>query len=127
MAEGTKKEAVPKQDPAVVRTTQLAALAAIVDGEATAAEIDTIGTEVAQAFDVSAEDIKTLATKLVESHKSKNVAGRPITAARHGGRALKALSGRNKWRAIQIANKVIAQGGTDANESSFINELSRTT
>lgn len=112
-----------KPDPSVVRVVQLSTLAAIVDGEATAGEIETIGTEVSQAFDVSAEDVKNLATKLVESHKSKNVAGRPVTAARHGQRALKPLSGRNKKLAIQIANKVIAQGGTDANESSFIKEL----
>lgn len=108
---------------AVVNTTQLAALASIVDGEATPNEIDVIVSEVSQAFNVPDEEVRGLTERLVASHQRNNVAGRPIKAVRFGQRALRGLTGREKHQAMEIANKVLAQDGLEASESSFINEL----
>lgn len=105
----------------VTRATQLAVIAALIDGKATEAEIKMIGDEVGKEFGVSAEEVENRANKLLEKHKAIELPNNPVAAVRRGLLAMRGLSEENKSKMKQIVGRVItADGKTAEVEKSFL-------
>lgn len=113
-----------KYDNDAVRVIQLAVLSALVDGQASAEEIEAIAAGVAKHYAIDAATVKTLATKMINRYVSKKLTSDPIAVLRHGKNAMRRLSGRNRRIAIDIATQVAAASpGGEANEAKFLRGL----
>lgn len=115
-----------KYDNDAVRVIQLAVLSALVDGQASAEEIEAIADGVSNHFAIERTAVKTLAGKMVERYVSKKLTSNPISVLRHGKNAMRRLSGRNRQIAVGVAKQVAAASpGGEAHEAKFLRELVR--
>ncbi len=113
-----------KYDPDVVRMIQLAVLSALVDGEASAAELDALAAGVAEHCEIEAADARALAGKMVERYTSQKLGSDPVALVRHGKNAMRRLSGRQRRAAIGIATQVAAASpGGEASEARFLRQI----
>lgn len=113
-----------KYDGDAVRIIQLAVLSALVDGQASAEEIDTIAVGMSKYCGMEAENAKTLATKMISRYVSQKLSTDPIAIIRHGKNAMQRLSGRNRRIAMDIATQVAAATpGGEAKEAKFLRGL----
>lgn len=108
-----------------VFTIQLATVAALVDGQASEDEINTIVSEVSKKFKENAEEVRELTQRLVNVYQAKEVGSNPLAALKFAVKALQGLSKRDSLAALAIAQSVLASGGRTAEEDSFIYRLSQ--
>lgn len=108
-----------------VFTIQLATVAALVDGQASEDEINTIVGEVSQKCKENEDEVRELTQKLVNVYQAKEVGSSPFTALKFAVKALQGLSKRDSLAALGIAQAVLACGGRTAEEDSFIYRLSQ--
>lgn len=113
-----------KYDSDTVPMIQLAVLSALVDGEASAAELDAIAAGIPEHCNIEAAQVKELATKMLASYTTKKLARDPVAIVMHGKQAMMQLSGRQRQNAIKLAARVAAASpGGEANEASFLRKL----
>lgn len=113
-----------KYDGDAVRILQLAVLSALVDGQASAEEIDAIAAGVSKYCEMERENAKTLATQMINRYVSLKLSSDPISIIRHGKNAMRRLSGRNRRIAMDIATQVAAATpGGEASELKFLRQL----
>lgn len=104
-----------------VRILQLAALSAVVDGQASEQEINAISSLVAEKCDKEEADIKHMAESMI-AYYSKDKS--PVLCVRRGRNAMSRLSGRNKKLAIDISKQVAeASDGVNEAEANFLKQL----
>lgn len=113
----------------VVAVTQLAVLAALVDGKADTAELDTLATAISGGMEGATRDeVRGLADRMVTRYTDEKLAGQPVLIVRRGERALKMLRGPQRRFALQVARQVAeASDGVDASEAAFLDQLVRYT
>ena len=115
-----------KYESDTVRIIQLATLSALVDGQASDAEIDVLVTATSERCAIEADDARALATKMIERYASKQLAADPVSLVRHGKNAMRRLSGRQRKLALEIATQVAAASpGGEAAETKFLRQLER--
>lgn len=115
-----------KYNSDTVRVIQLGVLSALVDGEASPAELDALASGVAEISEISAADARVLAGKMLERYTSQQLARDPVALVSHGQSAMRHLSGRQRHAAIRIATKVAAaSAGGEAGEAKFLREIAR--
>ena len=115
-----------KYESDTVRIIQLATLSALVDGEASKAEIEALVAATTERCEIEASDVETLATKMLDRYASKQLARDPVSLVRHGKNAMRRLSGRKQKLALEIATLVAAASpGGDAAETKFLRQLER--
>lgn len=112
-----------KPDANVVGTVILGAIAALVDGNASETEVNTLVERVTKRFQADEATVRTLAEKAIANYTDKEVGKSPILALRYARKALLQLSPRNAQVAFAIASDVIASEETDQTELSFLSEL----
>lgn len=119
----TKKTKTMKVDAPVLGTVILGAIAALVDGNASETEINTLVEKVTKRFKADKTQVRTLTETMIASYTKKEVGKSPILALRFARKALLQLSPLNAKVAFAIASDVIASEETDQNELSFLTEL----
>ncbi|MBU7582265.1 MAG: TerB family tellurite resistance protein [Nostoc sp. TH1S01] len=108
-----------------VFTTQLAVVAAVVDGQASEEEINIIVTQVSKKSKDNPEEIRRLTENLVKVYQAKQAGTNPLVALKFAVKALQGLAKRDALAALAIAQSVLESGGVTAEEDSFIYRLSQ--
>ncbi len=116
-----------KPDANVVGTVILGAIAALIDGNASETEVNTLVKKVTQRFGTDESMVRSLTEKAIAQYTQKEVGKNPILALRYAKKALLQLSPRNAQVAFAIASDVIASEETDRLELSFLTELQELT
>lgn len=116
-----------KPDANVVGTVILGAIAALIDGNASETEVNTLVKKVTQRFRTDESMVRSLTEKAIAQYTQKEVGKNPILALRYAKKALLQLSPRNAQVAFAIASDVIASEETDGLELSFLTELQELT
>lgn len=111
--------------PSTVFTIQLAVVAALVDGQASEEEINTIVTEVCNRSRENTDEVRKLTESLVKTYQAKEVGSSPLAALKFAVKALQGLAKRDALAALAIAQSVLECGGRTAEEDSFIYRLSQ--
>ncbi|CAK8724098.1 hypothetical protein GMJAKD_13595 [Candidatus Electrothrix aarhusensis] len=118
-------KAVLNQNPSAIRATQLAVIAALIDGKATDDEIELASTEVGREYDAPAEEVKKLALRLLKAHQAIDLPNNPVAAIRRGQLAMRGMADEEIGKIQQIVRRVISADGQEtATEQSFLNMLS---
>jgi|WetSurMetagenome_2_1015567.scaffolds.fasta_scaffold11227_7 hypothetical protein len=103
--------------------TQLGVVAALVDGEATQVELDTLTAKVSERFRVNAEEVTRLAKGMIDYYTNVGIATNPGVALHFAAKSLMSLSDFDKKIAFDIAEQVIISGGIDTKEKTFLSTL----
>ena len=104
----TKKTKTMKVDAPVLGTVILGAIAALVDGNASDTEINTLVEKVTTRLKADEERVRTLTEKMIASYTKKEVGNNPILALRYARKALLQLSPVNAKVAFAITSELIA-------------------
>lgn len=106
-----------------IHATQLGVIAALVDGQVSQIEKDTLVAKISERFRVDAEEVTRLAEAMVEMYRGLNISTSPAIALRYAVKSLDNLSTFDKKTAFDIAGEVIVSGGMDELENGFLAQL----
>lgn len=106
-----------------IHITQLGVIAALVDGEASQVEVDTLVAKVSERYKISADEVARLAAGMIGFYQSQQIGNSPAVALHFAGKSLDNLSAHDKKVAFDIAQEVILSGGVDAMEQGFLAQL----
>ncbi len=106
-----------------IHATQLGVIAALVDGQVSQVEKDTLVAKVSERFRVDAEEVTRLAKGMIEMYQELNISTSPAIALHYAVKSLDNLSTFDKRTAFDIAEQVIVSGGMDGVEKSFLAQL----
>ena len=104
-------------------TTQLAVIAALVDGEASQTEIDTIIQKVSEYYRENADEVRRATTSLIDYYQNRDISASPSIALHFSLKSLSNLSLLARSTAFKIAEEVIESGGKDTAEIGFLARL----
>lgn len=111
-------------EPDVTRTVMLGVLTSIIDGATDEAEQKALVSGVVSAYGVPQTDVELLVQRLTSSYLKEGLNKKPVTVVRRGASAMRRLSGRSRWQALNVCKQVAgASGGVDDGETLFIEEL----
>ena len=106
-----------------IHATQLGVIAALVDGQVSQVEMDTLVAKISERFRVDAEEVTRLAKGMVELYQGLNINTSPAIALQYSIKSLDNLSTFDKRTAFDIAEQVIVSGGMDGVEKGFLAQL----
>jgi|GEM_PF-5744311 len=109
-----KPKEVSDKTALATRATQLAVIAALIDGKATDAELKVISDEVQKEFGTSVKEVKDRADKLLKKHEVIKLFGNPVAVVRRGLLAMRGLSEENKGKMKKVVDRVITADGKTA-------------
>ena len=106
-----------------IHITQLGVIAALVDGEASQIEVDTLVAKVSERYKIISDVLARLAAGMIGFYQAQQIGNSPAVALHFAGKSLDNLSAHDKKVAFDIAQEVILSGGVDAMEQGFLAQL----
>ena len=104
-------------------TVQFAVVASLVDGEASADEIDILVDKVSELYKEDAEEIRAFAQSKIAEYTPLDFGNKPVRALKAAVEALHALDNIGDKNAFVIARAVVEKDGVSAKEDSFLARL----